>query len=226
MNGGNGHAGEGGFPHDAAHHPHGHGDEFDAKAAGWDEEPGHAERAKVVAGALARHLPLDGDTSLLEYGAGTGLVTERLVDRVGPITLADTSAGMREVMEQKAEAGRLGDRVRILDLDLNRDPPPDERFDVIVTVLTLHHVQPVEPVLDAFASLLEPSGHLAVVDLDEEDGSFHGDGFGGHHGFDRAELTEQLRSAGFVGVTVRDCHHIVRDGVEYPMFLATARAAG
>src|SRR5699024_2892582 len=129
-----------------------------------DEEPGHAERADAVASAITNRLQLNEGTVLLEYGAGTGMVTERLAHHVGDITLADTSEGMREVMEQKAAAGRFGRPVSIIDLDLNRDPLPEQRFDLIVTVLTLHHIQPHEPVLTAFASLLEPGGHLAVVD--------------------------------------------------------------
>ena len=69
--------------------------------------------------------------------------------------------------------------------------------------------------------MLSPGGHLCIVDLDEEDGSFHSDGFGGHHGFARPALASQLEQNGFADVAFVDCHHIVRDGVTYPMFLAT-----
>src|SRR5690606_18584865 len=76
-------------------------DDFDEKAATWDADPAKVERARVVAEAVRATVPLDRSTRLLEYGAGTGLVTQALRDAVGPVTLADTSAGMRDVMQAK-----------------------------------------------------------------------------------------------------------------------------
>ncbi len=200
---------------------------FDDRAATWDDDPAKVERAAVVARAIRDAVPLDRSTRVLEYGAGTGLVSHALHDAVGPITMADTSAGMRAVMEGKVADGTIPD-ARVWDVDLSADGAGiDERFDLIVTVLTLHHIHDVEPALANFARLLDEGGHLAIADLDHEDGSFHPDGFDGHHGFDHDTLAAQLERAGFTDVSFRPCHHIVRDGRTYPMFLATAsRAAG
>jgi predicted TPR repeat methyltransferase len=195
-------------------------DRFDAKAATWDADPAKVERASVVARRIAETVPLDRSMRLLEYGAGTGLVTQALRDAVGPVTLADTSAGMREVMAAKVEAGVLVD-ARIWALDLATEPPPEERFDLIVTVMVLHHIPTLDVVLTGFARLLDPGGHLCIVDLEKEDGSFHGVDFDGHHGFERSSLTADLSAAGFTGITITDCSHMVRDGVRYPLFLAT-----
>lgn len=195
--------------------------DFDARAATWDD-PVKTERAAVVAREIIAAIPVGPGTRLLEYGAGTGLVTEALLDHVGPVTLADTSSGMREVMADKVASGRLPN-ARIWDLDLATAAPPDEQFDLVVTVLTLHHIPDLDPVLTAFARLLAPGGHLCVVDLEAEDGSFHGEGFAGHHGFARGWLTVRLEAAGFVDVAFRPCHTITRDDGTYPLFLATAR---
>lgn len=199
---------------------------FDEKAATWDDDPGHVHRARVVADAIREALPLDPSVRLLEYGAGTGLVSQALRDSVGPVTMADTSAGMRAVMEDKVATGLMPD-ARVWDLDLGSAPLAEapEQFDLIVTVLTLHHLPQVEPALSNLAALLAGGGHLAIVDLDEEDGSFHGDGFHGHHGFDHGALAEDLRTAGFTEVSFRRCHQIVRDGRTYPLFLAIATRA-
>lgn len=195
---------------------------FDARAATWDDDPAHVERAGVVAEAIRDALPLSPNVRLLEYGAGTGLVSEALVDDVGPITLVDTSTGMRDVMRAKVEAGVLS-TARVWDLDLATAPVTvDEEFDLIVTVLTLHHLPGLEAVLSNFAALLASGGHLAIVDLDHEDGTFHGHDFDGHHGFDHDSLGAQLGRAGFTGVAFRPCHHVVREGRPYPLFLATA----
>lgn len=194
---------------------------FDERAATWDD-PAKIERAAVVARAIAEAVPLSPSTRLLEYGAGTGLVTQALRDEVGPVTLADTSAGMRAVMEEKVRTGALPD-ARILDLDLATEPPPDERFDLIVTALTLHHIPDLAPVLRAFATLLGRGGRLAIADLEAEDGSFHGDDFEGHHGFERAALAAQLEDAGFTDVEFRPCGTVERPSGTFAMFLATAR---
>jgi predicted TPR repeat methyltransferase len=196
---------------------------FDERAATWDDDPAKVERANVVARKISATVPLDRSVRMLEYGAGTGLVTQALRDFVGPVTMADTSTGMREVMLAKIEAAVITD-ARVWDMDLANEPAPDEHFDLIVTVLTLHHIENTEAVLAGFAELLDEDGTLCVVDLDEEDGSFHGDDFEGHRGFERSALARDLAAAGFTDVVFTDCHHIVRDGVNYPLFLATCHA--
>lgn len=195
---------------------------FDEKASTWDEDPAKVQRAAVVADAIAAAVPLGSATRVLEYGAGTGLVTQALRPHVGPVTLADSSEGMRAVMQAKVDAGTLTD-ARIWALDLATDAPPEEEFDLVVTVMALHHVTDLAPVLASFAAMLATGGHLCIVDLDHEDGSFHGEGFAGHHGFRRPELADQLAAAGFGEVSFRDCHEMVRDGVPYSLFLAVAR---
>ncbi len=196
-------------------------DNFDDKAQTWDQ-PDKIERANVIAAAIKTRVPLDKTTRLLEYGAGTGLVSVALSDAVGPITMADTSTGMREVMETKIAGGVLPD-ARIWDLDLSQGGGvPDERFDLLVTALVLHHIEDLDAALDSFARLLEPGGHLCVADLDHEDGSFHGDGFGGHHGFKHEDLAASLTKAGFKDVSFQPCHSIEKDGRNYSMFLAIA----
>lgn len=195
---------------------------FDEKAKTWDDDPSHVERAQVVARTMRDTLPLDDSTRVLEYGAGTGLVSQFLADAVGPITMVDTSAGMRSVIEGKIAAGTIPGG-RVWDIDLGGDVVHvDERFDLVITVLTLHHVPDLDAVLANIAGLLDHGGHLVVVDLDKEDGSFHDDGFAGHHGFDHDHLASALERAGFADVAFRPCHHIVKNGHTYPMFMATA----
>lgn len=195
---------------------------FDSRAATWDDDPAKVERASAVARVIREAVPLEPSMRMLEYGAGTGLVTQALRDAVGPVTLADTSTGMREVIARKIEDGELTD-ARIWDLDLAAEPVPDDSFDVIVTVMTLHHIDNIGAVLAAFADLLVDGGRLCVVDLDNEDGSFHGEGFEGHRGFHRAQLAEDLAGAGFTDVEFRDCYEVERGDGRYPLFLATAR---
>ena len=212
--------------HDPAHdhldeHGHFHGD-FDEMAKTWDDDPAKVERAQVAAERIVARVAPTAATRLLEYGAGTGLVAQALVGRVGPMTLADPSEGMRAAMATKVEAGDLPADADIVDLDLGSEPRPDDRFDLAVAVQVLHHVDDLDPVLAGFAEVLEPGGRLCICDLEQEDGSFHGEGFGGHHGFDRDALAAQLRAAGFGDVVFEHAYDLERDGASYPLFLATA----
>jgi SAM-dependent methyltransferase len=197
--------------------------DFDEKAQSWDDDPSRIERARVSAAAIRAAVPLRSDLRLLEYGAGTGLVSQFLAGDVGSITLADASAGMRDVMAQKIAAGSLPAGTRIWDVDLARESAPADRFDLVVSVMTLHHIHDLDPVLRGFATLLQEGGDLCVVDLDEEDGSFHDDdSFEGHHGLSRNALAAQLHAAGFQDVRFQPCHEITKDdGQVYPLFLAT-----
>lgn len=206
---------------------------FDAHATSYDD-PDKARRAHdvaraVVAAGAARPGPT-GTVRLLEYGAGTGLVTQALSALVDDLsaTLADASSGMRGVMQDKVASGALPVDARIVHLDLEQEPAPAERFDLVVSSLVLHHVRDLDRVLAGLAELLDEGGHLCVADLDREDGSFHATvhGFSGHDGFDREELAQRMRSAGFAEVSVADCTSLDKDGRTYSVFLATGRRPG
>jgi ubiquinone/menaquinone biosynthesis C-methylase UbiE len=195
--------------------------DFDARAESWDDV-NKVRRAEDVAAAMRRAVPLSRSMKALEYGAGTGLLSFCLRDALGPITLADTSAGMRAVAKRKIVSANARD-MRVIELDLTRDPVPDERYDFLFSMMTLHHVPDVPRLLAAFRSLLNPGGWLCHADLDAEDGSFHGPEVDVHHGFERAALRSWLMSAGFVDVTIGDCCDIEHGERRYSMFLAACR---
>ncbi len=200
---------------------------FDEKAATWDEDPTRLERAKAVARSIRAAVPLSRSTRVLEYGAGTGLVSQELASGVGPLTLADPSAGMRGVIRSKIDAGVLPGSTRVWDLDLSTGEPPPEQFDLIATVMTLHHIHDLAPVLAGFVAMLDDGGRLCLADLVKEDGSFHSDpGFDGHHGFDLEELAGQLEAVHLADVHVELVHDVMKNGRAYPVFLATCAKSG
>ena len=79
---------------------------FDERARDWDSDPNKVERARTVAEAIRRAIPLSNEMKALEYGCGTGLLSFALQSDLGQITLADTSQGMLDVLREKiANAG-------------------------------------------------------------------------------------------------------------------------
>ncbi|PKO65040.1 MAG: class I SAM-dependent methyltransferase, partial [Betaproteobacteria bacterium HGW-Betaproteobacteria-17] len=116
---------------DAAH--------FDSKARQWDDNPVFRERGLKIAEAIRKAVPLNRHMSALDYGCGTGLLSFPLKDELGTILMADSSGGMLEVVDEKIAAQGVTN-MTTLQLDLMVDPPPAQRFDLIVTAMTLHHV--------------------------------------------------------------------------------------
>lgn len=200
---------------------------FDDKAATWDDDPDKVRQSGEVAAAITSAVPPAPRTRLLEYGAGTGLVTIALLEELpdAEVTLADTSAGMRQALVDKVEAGSLPSPTRVWDIDLESQPAPTDRFDLVVTSMVMHHVRQLDTVLARFAEVLDPGGHLAIADLDSEGGGFHDHDFDGYHGFSRADLTTRLEAAGFTDVRVGDCGSIEKNGRDFSIFLAVARRA-
>lgn len=169
---------------------------FDDKAQTWDADPVKQERALAVAAALRQRIPLSTSWHALEYGCGTGLLSLGLQADLGEVTLADSSSGMLTMLEKKiGDAGLT--HLHPLALALTTDPLSAERYDLIYTLMTLHHVSDTIRLLRDFYTLLRPGGWLGIADLDQEDGSFHGAGFTGHCGFNREALRAQLLSLGF-----------------------------
>jgi tRNA (cmo5U34)-methyltransferase len=176
--------------------------EFDLKAADWDQNPMHWERSEAIANEIIRLIPLNKKMKALEYGAGTGITSFLLKDRVREITLMDNSVEMVKIIDKKIETTKVKN-LKALNFDLEHGDYKEARFDLIFTQMVLHHVVDIENIMAKFSSLLNPGGYLAIADLYKEDGSFHGEGFTGHNGFDIEELSNQIRNIGFSEISER-----------------------
>ena len=110
----------------------------------------------------------------------------------------------------------LGD---IEDLDLG-----EERYDLIVSSMTLHHIGDPKRLFEKLFKSLKRGGYIAIADLKKEDGTFHIDNEGVYHfGFHKDELESFLREAGFEVVEISVVNVIRKNGREYPVLLAIGR---
>jgi ubiquinone/menaquinone biosynthesis C-methylase UbiE len=202
--------------------------DFDARARTWDEDASKGERAQRLAEAIAFRVPSLAGKTVLEYGAGTGLLGLALQPLVAEVTLADSSREMLAVAREKI-ASRGIRNARTLHLDLAAGPAPDLRFDLVCTLMTLHHILDTDGILGAFHRLLARDGILCIADLDQEDGSFHGPGFTGHNGFERADLRVRMERSGFRNVRFATVHEVRKETTAgtrvFPVFLAIAEKA-
>jgi ubiquinone/menaquinone biosynthesis C-methylase UbiE len=201
---------------------------FDERAKDWDANPLRVERAKITAQAIREMVPLRPGMSALELGCGTGLLSFALQLDFASITLADTSQGMLDVLSEKIKASGVNN-MHPLRLDLASDPLPAPRFNIIYSLMTMHHIPNTDQVLRQCHALTTPGGWLCIADLEKEDGSFHKDtpDFDGHNGFNREVLTGKVKAAGFGNVRFATVFYVRKeiDGIEkaFPMFLMTAQ---
>ena len=178
--------------------------EFDIKAAGWDQNTMHWDRSEAIANEIKKLIPLEKTMNVLEYGAGTGITSFLLKELVGEITLMDNSSEMVKIMNKKIKAAKTKN-LKALNFDLEHSEFKDGKFDLIFTQMVLHHVSDIESIMKKFSMLVNPGGFLAIADLYEENGSFHGEGFTGHKGFNVDNLADIMRKNGFTGISNRTC---------------------
>jgi 2-polyprenyl-3-methyl-5-hydroxy-6-metoxy-1,4-benzoquinol methylase len=205
-------------------------DYFDEEAAAWDEKPSRVRLARAVGEAIVCQATPTRDMTVLDYGCGTGLLGLYLLPHVRSVTGADSSPGMLDVLSRKIAEGGL-ENMKAVRLDLERDPVPDGRYNMIVTSMVMHHVTDPDEIIRAFHKMLLPGGFLCLADLDTEPGTFHTTEAAGsvhHHGFDREDMKARLARIGFSearDVTALRYSKLVEKGgeEEFSVFLITAK---
>lgn len=196
--------------------------EFDLKAKTWDDNKMHLDRSVAIADAIAKQIPLQASMKVLDYGAGTGILSFLMKDRFAEITLMDSSQGMIDVCLEKC---RFYQTKNIFPLVYDLEHQfLDQKFDLIYNQMVMHHVEDVEAMISKFYNLLNPGGYLAIADLYPEDGSFHGPGAKVHLGFDPEELARTFAKAGFENMAWETCFTVTRPtGEAFPVFLITGQ---
>ena len=193
---------------------------FNEKAGVWDADDRRKQLSSAIGSSILAHIPLHDRMEVLDFGAGTGLISAYVAPRVHKIVAVDTSEAMLAALA--AKPGLRG-RVEAICVDITENPL-DKCFDLVISAMAMHHVPDTAALIKSFADHLKPGGKLALADLDTEDGSFHPDEAAGvfHHGFDRSELQKMLENQGFADVRFFTAHTMVKDRKEYPIFLVTA----
>jgi SAM-dependent methyltransferase len=193
---------------------------FDQKAADWDANETRKQLSSAIGSSIVARIPLHDRMDVLDFGAGTGLISAHVAPRVHKIVAVDTSAAMLAALAAKPE---LHGKVEAVRADIT-ETPLDARFDLVMSAMSMHHVPDTTALIRSFANHLKPGGRLALADLDTEDGGFHADEAAGvfHHGFDRGELQAMLEMGGFEDIHFFTAHTVIKDEKRYPVFLVTA----
>src|SRR6266487_5895785 len=133
---------------------------------------------------------------LLEFGAGIGNMSE-LLSAYTPLCVTDTDARMLAHLEDKFSQINA---VSVQFLDITQPPPEHlvERFQTVIGINVLEHVEDDQKALFHLGHVLKPSGRLlllvpakkwAYTDLDKQLGHFRR--------YEKKELGEKLVKASF-----------------------------
>ncbi|MCL4432550.1 MAG: methyltransferase domain-containing protein [Epsilonproteobacteria bacterium] len=194
---------------------------FDKVAGEWDKGDMRQNIADAVFKTLASRIALLNTMNILDFGAGTGLLSFKIAPLVRSVTGVDLSSGMLKQLETKNTPSL---HVTPLLQDI-MERPLDQKFNGIVSSMAMHHVADTLGLFQTFYAHLERDGFIAIADLEEEDGTFHAQhgNDGVHHfGFNRESLRKTIEKTGFKNVRFHNAYSVDREDGNYPIFLVTA----
>jgi len=194
---------------------------FNKAAVEWDSGDMRQNIADAVFKTLCSRIALLNTMKILDFGAGTGLLSFKIAPMVRSVTGVDLSNGMLEQLESKNTESL---HVEPLLQDI-MEKPLGKKFNGIVSSMAMHHVEDTARLFQTFYDHLDRDGFVAIADLEEEDGTFHAQhgNDGVHHfGFIRDSLRATIEKAGFKNVRFHDAYSVNREDGSYPIFLVTA----
>lgn len=172
---------------------------FDSIGADWDRlrESFYSERVRERALATAGVLK---GREAADVGAGTGFITQGLLEMGVRVIAVDQSPGMLDTLRRKFP---WPDRVDYRIGDAEKLPIADASVDYCFANMVLHHVEAPRGAIGEMARILKPGGKVVVTDLDVHDVAWLS---AEHHdrwmGFEREDIRTWLRRAGLADVRV------------------------
>jgi 2-polyprenyl-3-methyl-5-hydroxy-6-metoxy-1,4-benzoquinol methylase len=169
--------------------------EWDDVAEEWDDSDAVRAYAAAAFESLVRvvaanGMSLDG-ARVIDFGCGTGVLTERLVAAGADVMAIDSSPAMLSAVDRKiAERGWTTVRTST-DLTVT-----DEPFDLIVCSSVCGFLDDYPSVARDLVSKLRAGGVFVQWDWERVDGDES------EHGLSRSEISDALRAAGLEAIEV------------------------
>lgn len=192
---------------------------FDQNAATWDASNMRQMLAKNIYEGMVKNVALKEDMELIDFGAGTGLLSRNIAQHVKSVLGIDTSKGMLEKLNELEV-----ENISTLHVDICKYETQN-LYDGIVSAMTMHHVEHLDDLFAKLYQLLKNDGFVAIADLMAEDGTFHADNEGVHHfGFSEDTVIGFANKHGFREAKYQRIFDVVKEGKEpFGIFLFTAK---
>ena len=196
-------------------------DHFAHKSKSWDMNSRRVQNAKSIAEAIVKNIELNKSMDIMDFGAGTGLLSFFIAPFVEKIVAVDNSPSM--LREFKNKCDEFSCKTEVVEKDLSIHSL-DRKFDGIISSMTIHHIENITALFSKFYEMLDKDGFIALADLDREDGSFHNDNRGVYHyGFDRKMLEKIAKEVGFKEIAFETASVIKKPHADFSVFLMMAK---
>lgn len=173
----------------------GNTDIFEMMAKEYDTDE-RIQIAKVASDAIREYLVHTDEKSAIDFGCGTGLVGMNLLNEFNSMLFLDTSQNMIHQIEQKLADYNLPN-ADTLCFDFEKAANLELHADYIFMVQVLLHIDDVESILSNLYNVLNPGGHLLIVDFNKNV-EIVSDMV--HNGFDQDKLTEHMTKIGYKSI--------------------------
>ncbi|HCM1323233.1 class I SAM-dependent methyltransferase [Vibrio parahaemolyticus] len=187
--------------------------DWDGLAKNWESNPATEQFAQSVFAQLQQLTQLDG-IKVLDFGCGTGQLSQLLSPIVKDIVALDSSEAMIEELDKK-ELLNVEPVVDALSRGLVAQHPAFRgQFDLVVASSVLAFVDDVESSLDIAHSLLNEGGYFVHFDWVAESEQ---------DGFTLSRSENALSNAGFVDVEAKKVFDITSDGQTMSVLMGVGR---
>lgn len=193
---------------------------FERTASQYDTEE-RMRIAKIITDAIRKELTDTNGKQLLDYGCGTGSIGLGLAEVFESVILVDASGNMIAQVEKKIKETEIAN-ASTLCCDLCSEVPEGLKADYIVVSQVLLHVKEFSFLTERLYDILNPEGHLIIVDFDKNM-NIVSDLV--HNGFVQSELEILLKGIGFSSVRSYTFYHgkNMFMGKDASLFLSDAR---
>jgi len=192
---------------------------FAKGASSWDTRSRTiVELNQHVAAGVQERMTLGPNTSLSDFGCGTGLLAESLAEKVGYIVGVDATAEMIAEFQKKIDtSANLKGKAVAKHLFLERADQLDRKFDLVCSTETFHHLPDPKGIMKILLETLKPGGRIFIAEFEEgpKSARFH-PRFVVHnnvffHGFPRGKLAGWLKEVGFVDVKEEPLYNLTKE---------------
>ncbi|MGY5733460.1 class I SAM-dependent DNA methyltransferase [Vibrio chemaguriensis] len=187
--------------------------DWDGLAKNWESNPATEQFAQSVFEQLQRLTQLDG-IKVLDFGCGTGQLSQRLSPMVKDIVALDASEAMIEELDKK-ELANVEPVVDALSRGLVAQHPAFRgQFDLVVASSVLAFVEDLDASLKISHSLLNHGGYFVHFDWIAESEQ---------DGFTLEKSKRALKDAGFTEVESQHVFDITSDGKTMSVLMGLGR---
>ena len=136
-------------------------------AAEYDETIGKVERHHNLLDLVVESSHVKENSNILDIGCGTGLLALKFLEKTNcHITGVDSSKEMLDVFERKANNFGIKGQILYKHEDLENMEFGEEKFDIISSTFTLHHIKDKDTMIDKIYKMLKIGGRLIIGEID------------------------------------------------------------